>query len=116
MEEERLDAYYKIYELNYGNKIGENMNKSIFWLYAKVVNKVLPIDNLETLQDDLNNDYILTSELTNFTGTIAATWGKFMSLMSLSFITLKHIKVQGKELCKEQCKELCKDSKDISEV
>ena len=112
MDEDRLDAYYKIYELNYSNKIGDHIIASIISVYAKVVNKVLPIDNVEKLQEDLNSDYILTSELKNIAGTIAGTCGKLMSLISLSFITLKHIKVHSKELCKEQCK----DSKDISEV
>ena len=101
MNGDRLEAYYKIYELNYANKIGESIITSMIAAYAKVVNKVLPIDDVEKLQEDLNSDYILTSELKNVTGTIAATCGKLMSLFSLSFITLKHIKVQGKELCKE---------------
>jgi hypothetical protein len=120
MDEDRLEAYYKIYELNYANKIGESIITTIIGAYVKVVNKVLPIDDVDKLQVDLNNDYILTSELKNITGTIAATCGKLMSLFSLSFITMKHIKIQSKELCKEQpkelCKELCNDSKEISEV
>jgi hypothetical protein len=112
MDEDRIEAYYKIYELNYANKIGESIITGIIAAYSKVVNKVLPIDDVEKLQEDLNNDYILTSELKNITGTVAATCGKLMSLFSLSFITLKHINVQGKVLCKE----LCKESIVISEV
>lgn len=112
MDENKIEAYYKIYELNYANKIGESIITSIIAGYSKIVNKVLPIDDVEKLQEDLNNDYILTSELKNITGTVAATCGKLMSLFSLSFITLKHINVQGKVLCKE----LCKDSIVISEV
>ena len=100
MDEDKLEAYYKIYELNYANKIGENIVSGIIAAYSKIVNKVLPIDDVEKLQEDLNNDYILTSELKNITGTIAATCGKLMSVFSLSFITLKHIKLQAKELCK----------------
>jgi len=105
MDNDSIEAYYKIYELNYANKIGDSIITSLIAAYAKVVNKVLPIDDVDKLQEDLNNDYILTSELKNITGSVAATCGKLMSLFSLSFITLKHIKVRSKE----QCKELCQD-------
>ena len=104
MDEDQIEAYYKIYELNYANKIGESIITSIIAAYSKVVNKVLPIDSVENLEEDLCNDYILTSELKNITGSVAATCGKLMSLFSLSFNTLKHIKLRGKELCKEESK------------
>src|SRR5580698_1959195 len=101
MDEDTIEAYHKIYELNYANKIGDNLITILIASYATVVNKVLPIDDVEKLKEDLNNDYILTSELKNITGGVAATCGKLMSLFSLGFITLKHIKVQCKELCKD---------------
>ena len=104
MGDDSLDAYYKIYELNYANKIGENIVSSIIGLYSSVVNKVLPIDDVNQLQRDLRDDYILTNELKNLTGGIAASWGKIMSLFTLSFITLKHTKFNlggNKELSKE---------------
>src|SRR5215469_2374423 len=93
MDQNTIEAYHKIYELNYANKINENIISSVIGAYAKVVNRVLPIDDVQKLEQDLNNDYILTSELKNITGSIAATCGKFMSLFSLSFITFKHIRV-----------------------
>ena len=93
MDQGTIEAYHKIYGLNYANKINENIISSVIGAYAKVVNRVLPIDDVQKLEQDLNNDYILTSELKNITGSIAATCGKFMSLFSLSFITFKHIRV-----------------------
>jgi len=112
MDPDRIDAYYKIYELNYANKVSESIITTVIAAYSKAINKVLPIDDVEKLQADLNNDYILTSELKVVTGTIAAACGKLMSLFSLGLITLKHIKIKGKEVCKE----LCKDSNVKSEV
>ena len=113
MDCDKLEAYYKIYELNYANKIGESIIASIIAVYSKVINKVLPIDNIKQLQEDLNNDYVLTSELKNITGTVAATCGKLMSLFSLSFHTFNHIKIQSKELAKEQCEELYNEPNQI---
>ena len=112
MSHDEMDAYYKIYELNYVNKVGEGIASSIICVYAKAINKVLPIDDVEKLESDLNNDYILTTELKNIMCPVAKTCGKLMSLFSLSFITLKHVKVQCKELCKDEensNKELCKE-------
>jgi hypothetical protein len=116
MDNDKLEAYYKIYELNYANKIGESVITSMITIYSKVINKVLPIDNIQQLQEDLNNDYVLTSELKNITGIIAATCGKLMSLFSLSFHTFNHIKIQSKELVKEHCEELYNEPKQILEV
>ena len=109
MSVEQIDAYYKIYELNYSNKINDSFIKGLISIYSGVVNKVLPIDDVQTLHEDLSNDYILTNELKNITGSIAATCGKLMSLFSLTFITIRHIKVKPKELDKELDNELVKE-------
>ena|ERR1051325_10178176 len=47
MDEDKIEAYYKIYELNYANKISESIITGIIAAYSKVVNKVLPIDDVE---------------------------------------------------------------------
>lgn len=103
MDQYTIEAYYKIYELNYADKINENIIHSIVGAYAKLINKFLPIDDVKKLEQDLNSDYILMNELKNITGSIAATCGKFMSLFSLSFITFKHIQIQAKELVNDNC-------------
>ena len=103
MDEDKLEAYYKIYELNRASKIGENIVKGAIAVYSIFVNKVLPIDDVEKLKEDLNNDYILTSVLKNIAGSIAElpTCEKLMSAFSLGFITFNHIKPQAKEPCKD---------------
>ena len=118
MDNDTIDAYVKIYELNYANKIGElTMINNIIYIYSRVINKVLPIDSVKTLQDDLNGDYFITSELRNVVGSLASTCGKLMTLVNLSFITFKHVKIPSKELVKElteeHCEELCNVDKDI---
>ena len=96
MDEDRILVNYKIYELNDADRIrGEFLIASIIRVYTKAVNKILPIDDIEELQDDLNNDYILTRDLKSITGIIEAACGKFMSLLSVGLTTFKHIKVQS---------------------
>ena len=107
MSQDEIDAYYKIYELNYANKIGEGIVNSIIGVYAKAINNLLHIDDVQKLESDLNSDYILTHELKNIMCPVDRTCGKLMSLFSLSFITLKHVKIQCEEICEDT--ELCKE-------
>ena len=55
MSSEHIEVYHKIYELNYSEKVGSSLNGAIISLYSYAVNKVVPIDDVEQLQDDSNN-------------------------------------------------------------
>ena len=103
MNEDRLLVNYKIYELNDAEQIkGEFIISGIISAYSQAVNKVLSIDDVEELRDDLNNDYILTRDLKNLTGVIQSTCGSLMSIFSLALTTFKHIKLQSKEIPETQ--------------
>jgi hypothetical protein len=103
MNEDRLLVNYKIYELNDAERIkGEFIISGIISAYSQAVNKILPIDDVEELRDDLNNDYILTRDLKNLTGVIQSTCGSLMSIFSLALTTFKHIKLQSKEIPETQ--------------
>src|SRR5271157_427954 len=109
MDEDRLLVNYKIYELNDSDRIrGEFMISGIISVYSKAVNRVLPIDNVEELQDDLSNDYILTRDLKSITGAIQATCGSLMSPFSIGLTTFKHMKLECKEVAEanDQCTDL----------
>ena len=114
MSSDKIDAYYKIYELNYAKKVSGYLNGTIISLYSYAINKVVAIDDIENLQQDLNNSYILNSELRNITGGLARVGGKIWALVELSLTTFKHIRrpsltEEVKEQCIEQCKEQCKE-------
>ena len=112
MDDDRLLVNYKIYELNDADRIrGEFMISGIISVYSKAVNKVLPIDDVDELEDDLNNDYILTRDLKNITGAIGATCGNLMSLFSVGITTFKHIKIQCKEVT--EVNDQCTDTSDV---
>ena len=106
MSGDELEAYYKIYELNYAEKVSSSLNNAILDLYSYAVNKFVPIDDVETLRSDLHKSYILNNELKNFTGGLARVGGKIWSLVEITLTTVKHIK----PLCKEQCEVLCNDN------
>src|SRR5271170_4175266 len=98
MDEDRLLVNYKIYELNDADRIrGEFIISGLISVYSKAVNKVLSIDDVNELQDDLNNDYILTRDLKKIsTGAIEATCGNLMSIFSIGLTTFKHMKLECK--------------------
>ena len=93
---EELEAYFKIYELNYADKVSNSLNNAILDLYTFAVNKVVPIDDVDKLRHDLNNSYILNHELKNLTGGISRISGKLWSLVEITLTTVKHLKVQCK--------------------
>jgi len=110
MSSDELEAHYKIYELNYAEKVSSSLNNAILDLYSYAVNKVVPIDDVEKLREDLHKSYILTNELKNITGGLARIGGKLWSLVEITLTTVKHIKTNPKELCNEQCEVLYKDN------
>jgi len=117
MSDEEIEAYYKIYEVSYAQRINDNLIDAVYRMYAFVLNRYLSIDDTEKLVEDLRNNYVLTSELKSLAGGLAATFGKFVAIAELGTTTLKHIKRPqeteldntqeltiklNKELCKEQ--------------
>ena len=106
MSLEQIEVYHKIYELNYSEKVSSSLNGAIISLYSYAVNKVVPIDDVEQLQADLNNSYILSHELKNLTGGLARVGGKIWSLVELGLTTMKHIKVET----------MLPDNKDDAEI
>jgi hypothetical protein len=113
MNSDELEAYYKIYELNYSEKVSSSLNSAILDLYSYAINRVVPIDDVEKLRDDLRKSYILNNELKNITGGLARIGGKLWSLVEITLTTVKHIRPKteaGEVLCKEKCEVLCKDN------
>jgi len=63
MSDEEVEAYYKIYELNYADKVSNYLIHAVYRVYSYIANKYLPIDDIEKLCENLHSDYILTAEL-----------------------------------------------------
>ena len=114
---DELEAQYKIYELNYSEEVSRSLNNAISDSNSYATNKVVPIDDVEKLRDDLHKSYILTNELKNITGGLARKGGKLQSLVEITLTTVKHIrsKTEAAEvLCNEKCGVLCEDNQSTS--
>ena len=60
-------------------------------LYSKTVGKLVFIDDVKALQEELNKDYIITQELSTLAGGLALRFGRFLALANTALITAKNI-------------------------
>ena len=64
-------------------------------LVSKGVGLVVKIDDIEKLQQDLKNDYIINHELSSLAGGIALSCGRWLALANAALITTKHIQLEA---------------------
>ena len=91
MDEDKIQEYYDIYEANYANKINNSINGSIISFYSFMITKIVQIDDVVKLQEDLNDSYILKHELAIITGRLSRVFGKIWALAEISLTTFRHI-------------------------
>ena len=60
-------------------------------LYSKAVGKLVSINDVKALQEELNKAYIFTQELSTLAGGLALRFGRFLALANTALITAKHI-------------------------
>ena len=77
-----VEKYYKRYESFMDAKTTETLIDNFLILATRVVGKVEPIYNIQALQKELRNDYIITKELFTFAGNLALKCEKFLALQS----------------------------------
>ena len=94
LSDKDVEKYYKRYEAYIGNKTTESLVYSFIMLYSKVVGRVVSIDDVEALQEELNMDYIITQELSTLAGGLALRFGRLLALANTALITAKHIKFE----------------------
>ncbi len=98
MKPEHVKKYYAIYETAFNARVSENIVKNIVSLASKGMGYLLPIDSTSELSDDLNNDFLVNSELKKFGGILAYTYGPLLAAVSASLITAKHVDMNKNKL------------------
>ena len=91
LSDKDVQKYSKRYQAYIGNKTTEALVDSFIMLYNKAVGKVVSIDDVKALQEELNKDYIITQELSTLAGGLALRFGRFLALANTARITAKHI-------------------------
>ena len=89
-----LQKYSKRYEAYIGNKTTESLIDSALMLLPKGVGLMVSIDDVNELQKELKNDYIINQELSSLAGGLALRCGRWLALANAALITTKHIKFE----------------------
>ncbi|KAL9987391.1 hypothetical protein ACROYT_G001685 [Oculina patagonica] len=91
LTDKEVEKYFKRYEAYVGTKTTENLIDSALTLLTKLASLFVPMKNIEALQKELKNDYIINSELSNLVGSLSFNYGKLLAPASAALITAKYI-------------------------
>ena len=83
--------HYKRYEAHVGARTTETLIESFLAFSTKALSLVVNLKDVEALQNELKNDYIITKELSSLSGNIALRCGRLLAVANAFFITAKHV-------------------------
>ena len=82
---------YKRYETYVDAKATETLIDSFLSLSTKALCWVVKIKNVDALQNELKNDYIITKEMSALSGGLALKCSRLLAVANAFLITAKHI-------------------------
>ena len=94
LSDKDVEKYNKRQEAYIGSKTTESLIDSFLMLASKGLGLVVKIDDVEKLQHDLKNVYIINQELSTLAGGIALRCGRWLALANASLITIKHVQLE----------------------
>ena len=94
LSDKDVQKYFKRYEAYIGNKTTDALIDSALMLLTKGVGLVVSIDDVNELQKELKNDYIIYQELSSLAGGLALRCSRWLALANAALITTKHIKFE----------------------
>ena len=89
-----VEKYSKRQEAYIGSKTTESLIDSFLLLASKGLGLVVKVDDVEKLQQDPKNDYVINQELSSLAGGIALRCGRLLALANAALITTKHIQLE----------------------
>ena len=91
LEDKDVIRHSKRYETYVGARTTETLIDSFLAFSAKALSLVVKLKDVEALQNELKNDYIITKELYNLSGNIALRCGRLLAVANAFLITAKHV-------------------------
>ena len=95
LSDKEVEKYNKRQEAYIGSKTTESLIDSFLMLFSKGLGMVVKSDDVEKLQQDLKNDYIINHELSSLAGGIALSCGRWVALANAALITTKHVQLEA---------------------
>ena len=96
LSDKEVENYYKRQEAYIGSKTTESLIDSLLMLFSKGLGMLVKVDDIEKLQQDLKDDYIINHELSSLAGSVALGCGRWLALANAALITTKHVQLETK--------------------
>ena len=97
LSDKDVEKYSKRQEAYIGSKTTESLIDSFLMLVSKGLGFVVKIDDVEKLQQDLKNDYIINHELSSLAEGVALSCGRWLALANAALSTTKHVQLDAAE-------------------
>ena len=94
LSDKEVEKYHKRQEAYIGSKTTESLIDSFLMFISKGLGLVVKIDDVDKLQQDLKNDYIINHELSSLAGGVALSCGRWLALANAALITTKHVQLE----------------------
>lgn len=102
LTEKEIDKYYTLYESTYSRLISDNLIKTSINCFSKLSSYIIPIDNEKQLSEDIQNNFLVSSELKKLTGSLAYNFGPILAVMSSAVDVASHIQLKKKPVGDEK--------------
>ena len=101
LEDKKVMKHYKRYETYVGAKMTETLIESFLSFATKALSMAVRIKDSDALQNELENDNIITKELSALSGRLALRCGRLLAEASAFLISAKHVDFSSDEVTKE---------------
>ena len=91
LDDKDVIRHTKRYETYVGAKTTETLIDSFLSFSTKALSWAVKIKDVDALQNELKNDYIITKEMSTLSGGLALRCGRLLAVANALLITAKHI-------------------------
>ena len=92
-----VEKYFNRYKTIMGKKVTGGLVESAISAASVIISYIIPVDDVEALNEDLKNDDLVKRELSNFAGLLVLKGGRLVALASGLFKVAKHVKLRPTE-------------------
>ena len=90
----QVEKYFNRYKTVMGKRVTGGLVESAISAASVLISYVIPVDDVEALNEDLKNDDLVKRELSNFAGLLVLKGGRLVALASGLFKVVKHVKLR----------------------
>ena len=105
----QVEKYFNRYKTVMGKKVSTGLVESAISAASVLISYVIPVDDVEALNEDLKNDDLVKRELSNFAGLLVLKGGRLVALASGLFKVAKHVKLRPSEENSKENEEVSND-------